>query len=352
MAYRKYPASTEPESRDTAKNNFSPLFHYLQSMFPNYDDSILHSVLQQEGNSIERAIEILLTFGGDSDRAASPIAEQESLWSDQELAMLTDSWDDLPSNVFTLPIIPSKDIDRYPYAAVSRPSRKMRRRNKKNQRKNKKIQWMPLHEFINKRNVPLKLCDEEEKQPEEPTEVRENQASEEKEKRVEKEALIQQQEADESPRHLEVNDGENCEQQPQQQLDMMFTSCSLGSSHEAFVFIEKPQEPLVVVKLYYSPSDIHRMGLVKSSLTFAQVYAHANAYLNARCQVDVRPSTFVLTYIDDEGDVIHLCSEEELKEAIKLHDECFWTDDKQPVLRLHIKPIERSGHPGHITITA
>jgi len=119
---------------------------------------------------------------------------------------------------------------------------------------------------------------------------------------------------------------------------------------------KKSSEQVVVVKLYYSSSDIHRLGLARSAFTFAKLFDYAGAYLQSKCQQllakSALPRAFALTYVDDEGDVIHLCSEEELAEALRLHEQVFWTAGQQPVLRVHIKSLEMAANDGHIVVCA
>jgi hypothetical protein len=154
---------------------------------------------------------------------------------------------------------------------------------------------------------------------------------------------------------LEALGAQEQEQKLEQQVEQMEQSLTTTTSSFMFESGDGLPSTTVVVKLYYSSSDIHRLGLKRNTFTFAKLYDYAGAYLDSKCQQLAKsalPRAFALTYIDDEGDVIHLCSEEELVEALRLHEEVFWVDSKQPVLRLYIKPIDMALNGGNIVIGA
>lgn len=439
-------SGTTAPAQPTPVNNFNPLFHYLQTMFPNYDNAVLNSVLEQEGNSIEKAIEVLLTF------AVQPEEPKTSKDAD-EISFIDDFSDDdaeeTPSNVFAVPVMPpvtshnsGRDhVSLYEYRKKKNKSQRARRRQRAHaaaaaaQNNKKKVKWVPLQDFIAETTNPFDALarDEElltagrlgEKETEEklPATVADPEEDETR-------CLLSAEEIKESWDEFEsaqVLDSEpqapvvvecsfddfddfsdfssspNADEwlhytpptpQPQEEEEEETTSSSASSSScsssedEDFVVIqeslpslsleplitvapvvvtpaaaavvseeEKSNEQVIVVKLYYSSSDIHRLGLARSAFTFAKLFDYAGAYLQSKCQQllakSALPRAFALTYVDDEGDVIHLCSEEELAEALRLHEQVFWvTPGQQPVLRVHIKSLEMAANDGHIVVRA
>jgi hypothetical protein len=424
-----------------ATNNYNPLFHYLQTMFPNYDNAVLNAVLEQEGNSIERAVEVLLTF------AVPEAPKDDDKYNEKEPAEITfgDDFSDTeesPSNVFAVPAMPpvtshnsGRDhVSLYEQTRKKRKATKSQRARRRQRAqvqaaaaaaaaaKSKKVKWVPLEEFIVESKNPydtLPLEEEPESSDqlslllspnlvEQPEQLAD--AAVVDEENEETQSLLTQEEIEESWEDFEAtqqevdhdNDDEPAQLQspsdsgseseewlhytpssPQEapiveeeEDESVFASSSSGEEEEedGFVVIDEqetlplPQEEtlpaatpvvederseqVVVVKLYYSASDIHRLGLTRRTLNFAKLYDYAATYLQSKCQqakADL-PLAFALTYLDDEGDTIHLCSEEELAEALRLHDDVFWTDGKQPLLRLHIKSLEVAANDGHIVV--
>lgn len=456
-------SGTTAPAKPTPINNFNPLFHYLQTMFPNYDNAVLNSVLEQEGNSIERAIEVLLTFAIPEEPKTSKDAA-----AGDEISFIDDFSDDdaeeTPSNVFAVPVMPpvsshnsGRDhVSLYEYRKKRKATKSQRARRRQRahqvqaaavaaaaaaQNNKKKVKWVPLQEFIAETANPFDALarDEElltaaaeslvlgsEKETEEklPATVADPEedetrcllsAEEIKEGWDEFESAQVLDDEPQAPVAVDCSfddfddfsdfsSSPNADEwlhytppTPQPQEEEETTSSSASSScssseDEDFVVIqeslpslqleplstqpitvapvvvtpaaaaavvseaEEKSEQVVVVKLYYSSSDIHRLGLARSTFTFAKLFDYAGAYLQSKCQQllakSALPRAFALTYVDDEGDVIHLCSEEELAEALRLHEQVFWTPGQQPVLRVHIKSLEMAANDGHIVVRA
>jgi hypothetical protein len=407
-----------------ATNNFNPLFHYLQTMFPNYDNAVLHAVLEQEGNSIERAIDVLLTFAPAEEEAKEPESDEIAFF------------DDFSDPEVVHPVAPSQNSGRdhvslYEYQRKTKANKRVRRRRalqqqllqQQQQEAKKKVKWVPLQDFIVEHRNPfaelehfgeMRLVDAVEAVS---AVVPSAEPTQEAHQEDEAQTLLTQEEIEQSWKqfeeatavhdevlqlddHPDLRSGDDfCDDLCYDQYDDedaewgSFAASDSpveeeSSGAEDFVLIEElealhEQEPqveqeqqmeqfltdssamfestdgqpstTVVVKLYYSSSDIHRLGLKRSTFTFAKLADYAGAYLYSKCQLLAKsalPRAFALTYIDDEGDVIHLCSEEELVEALRLHEEVFWVDGKQPILRLHIKSLDIALNDGHIVVGA
>lgn len=98
----------------------------------------------------------------------------------------------------------------------------------------------------------------------------------------------------------------------------------------------------IIVKLYLDEGNIHRFSFERDQLSFERLQERVAHNLVQRADSPAECRAYAVTYEDDEGDRIAVCSQEELCEALRVHEECLWPalcDGEQPILRLHVRPV-------------
>jgi len=96
-----------------------------------------------------------------------------------------------------------------------------------------------------------------------------------------------------------------------------------------------------LIKFYFSADNIHRISVPRSCLSFDQLQERVANHLVQRKNTLAECQAYAMAYDDDEGDRVAICSQEELDEALRVHEEQIWPSnpDTPALLRFFVKPI-------------
>ncbi len=341
--------------QELKQGHYHPLFCYLQRMFPQYDNAVLHGVLSHNEYSIERAVDALLQFG--EERQGQEENQQE------------------PSKGLLLSEILCSKQDRQ----ASRRRKKrggggggqqltnnrntaavcQKRKTKPKPRKQKKQQQLaqpskePPHSIDICPITPSETNPDTIRWSEQPLYMREG---------CQIDPLVAATSSpllSTSPSHLQNSapflcaNVSSCDDGDEEEEDAK--PCS-GHAQQAVVTPTQPEEeeelqqeqqddeddPLIVVKIYYDlqlREDIRRYHFTLSNLTYDSLLNQINGHLKSILPSMNSATTATATtasvslqqqhqqrfggrniyYVDDEHDKVRLCSQEELSEALRIH---------------------------------
>lgn len=104
----------------------------------------------------------------------------------------------------------------------------------------------------------------------------------------------------------------------------------------------RSEQQWIVVKLYLDAGNIHRFSFARDQLSFERLQERVAHNLLQRADSPADCRAYAVTYEDEEGDRIAVCSQEELCEALRVHEDCIWPflpAGELPILRLHVRPV-------------
>lgn len=298
----------------------------LQVLFPQFEREVLESVLHVKKDDIDDSIDALLAM--DSGRHHNP--------NDPDL------------HVGVRPR-PSK-------RTVARQRLRQRQRNlRKRDAQAKKVKWVRFNPFVTAiAKVPLKdentfspLLEEEE----EDNELAEKEPNEEGEPLIF--ALEKEKDQDFPPlpsfffvplnsvtpekEETPVVPDEKPQDEKEKQNDNVasdFTLVNITSSLSSSFIEANGGDDFVSVKLYFSDTDIRRLGIRKSD---------PSAFEKLKSSIfDDSSTVFAPKYIDEEKERVTVRSQEEFEECLRVHADFIWPAENQqqrtsaPILRLYL----------------
>jgi hypothetical protein len=98
----------------------------------------------------------------------------------------------------------------------------------------------------------------------------------------------------------------------------------------------------IVIKFYFAEDNIHRISMNRSMLSFDRLQERVANHLVQRKNVSAECQAYAITYQDEEGDHVAVCSQEELGEALRVFEQFVWPAQKPssaPLLRFYVRPI-------------
>jgi len=105
---------------------------------------------------------------------------------------------------------------------------------------------------------------------------------------------------------------------------------------------EQDGDRRIVVKLYVDEGNIHRFSVPRGQLSFERLQERVAHNLLQRLDAPAECRAYAVTYEDEEGDRIAVCSQEELEEALRVYETYLWADLQAgdlPIMRIHVRPV-------------